>query len=176
MKKDLRKIRLIVMDVDGTLTDGSVFIGENVEVCKRFHIKDGLGIRVCIESGIEFMILTGRKSAMVEHRAKELGIQYVYQGISDKETFLKEYMKEHDLKRDELAYFGDDLNDYRAMKLAGFVACPLDAALEIKGCADYVSEKKAGEGAVREILQYLLTERQEWDEAIAHLYGIVKEG
>lgn len=176
MKKDLRKIRLIIMDVDGTLTDGSVFIGENGEVCKKFHIKDGLGIRVCIEIGIEFMILTGRKSTMVEYRARELGIRHVYQGILHKETFLKKYMKEHDLKKDEIAYLGDDLNDYRAMKFAGFVACPLDAALEIKGISDYVSEKKAGEGAVREILQYMLTERQEWEKAIARLYGIVKEG
>ena len=176
MNEDLKKVRLIVMDVDGTLTDGSVYIGKTGEVCKRFHIKDGLGIRVGIESGIEFMILTGRKSTMVEHRAKELGIQYAYQGISDKETFLKEYMKEHNLKRDELAYFGDDLNDYKAMKLAGFVACPVDAAFEIQEISDYVSEKKAGEGVVRDILQYLLKERLEWDKTISRVYGIVKEG
>lgn len=165
-------IQLIVMDVDGTLTDGSVFIGAQGESFKRFNIKDGLAIALLEKHNIEFMILTGRKSESVAIRAKELNIRYVNQGVLDKYTFLRDFMKKKQLGSENVAYIGDDLNDYKVMKLAGFSAAPKDAAEEIIQSVDFVSQKAGGQGAVRDILEHIMKERGEWKSIIKEAYGI----
>jgi 3-deoxy-D-manno-octulosonate 8-phosphate phosphatase (KDO 8-P phosphatase) len=159
-------VSLIVLDVDGTMTDGGVYIDSNLVEIKKFSIKDGLGIRLAQSVGIEFMILTGRSSACVEQRIKELGVKYVAQGIQDKAVYLKEFMAEHGFSPEQCAYIGDDLNDLPAMRYAGISACPADAADEVKAYCDFVLNAKGGEGAVREFIELLLKKKNLWKKAI----------
>ncbi len=147
-------IKYLIMDVDGTLTDGKVYIAESGELIKAFNIKDGYGITHLFECGIEPIILTGRKSVIVENRAKELGVSKVVQGIKHKEDYILE-MLDQGATRDEIAFIGDDLNDLQAMSLCGIVGCPSDAAKEVRGVADFVANARGGEGAVREFIDYL---------------------
>lgn len=155
MNKDISKIKLVVLDVDGTLTDGGVYIDSNGVETKKFNIKDGAGIVLAEKRGIEFMILTGRNSRCVEIRAKELNIKYVFQGISDKLIYLKQFMKDKGLSPCEVAYMGDDVNDIDCMRYVGFCACPSDAVKNVKDIVDYVSECNGGFGAVRELCNFL---------------------
>lgn len=167
----MKDIRLIVLDVDGTMTDGGVYIDNNRVETKKFCIKDGCGIVLAHTAGIEFMILTGRESNCVRQRAEELKIRYIYQNVKNKISFLKEFMREKNLKEDQLAYIGDDLNDLYAMRLAGTAACPSDAAQEIKAQCDYVLNAKGGEGVVREFVELLLKDKGQWELAIEKAFG-----
>ena len=167
----MKEVRLVVLDVDGTMTDGGVYIDNNRVETKKFAIKDGCGIVLAHAAGIEFMILTGRESNCVRQRAEELKIRYIYQNVKNKITFLKEFMKKHEIKSEQLAYIGDDLNDLYAMRLAGTKACPSDAAQEIKNQCDYVLDAKGGEGVVREFIELLLKDRGEWEEGIEKAFG-----
>lgn len=149
-------IEYLVMDVDGTLTDGKIYMGESGEMFKAFSIKDGYGIHdLLIPSGIIPVIITGRKSAIVSRRCNELGITKVYQGISDKLEVLRNITT--DLSR--VAYIGDDLNDLVCMKsvkaAGGLVGCPKDAVKDVKEISDFISEFNGGEGAVRDYIEWL---------------------
>ena len=150
------KIKMLVMDVDGTLTDGKIYIGENGEVMKAFNVKDGYGIVMAKKQGILPVIITGRKSKIVEERAKELGIEELYQGIEDKVEVLKEVAERHKILLEEIAYMGDDLNDLDCMGICGLSACPSDAIDEVINDVDYTCKKSGGNGAVREFITYIL--------------------
>lgn len=146
------------MDVDGTLTDGKVYIGKEGEVCKAFNIKDGYGIHdVAIPNGILPVIITGRTSSIVLKRCKELGILDIYQGINDKASLLKNLVS--DLST--VAYIGDDLNDLPSMLLVkqggGLVGCPNDAVTQVKQVADYIALHIGGEGAVRDFIDEIIS-------------------
>lgn len=167
----MKNIKLIVMDVDGTMTDGGVYFDSNGVESKRFDVHDGAGILLAQQVGIEFMILTGRNSVCVEKRASELKIKYVYQGVSDKLGFLEKFVKENDLSFDEVAYIGDDLNDYCIMKRVGFTACPSNAVSEIKDICDIKLSKNGGSGAIREFIEILLKDINKWNLAIEALFG-----
>lgn len=153
--KDLSNIKLVILDVDGTLTDGGVYIDSNEVETKKFNIKDGAGIILAEQAGIEFMILTGRKSYCVEHRAKELKIKYVFQGISDKLSYLKDFLHEHEILPENVAYMGDDVNDLECMQYVGFAACPSDAVYEIRNQVDFISQYEGGHGSVREFCDFI---------------------
>ena len=147
------RIKLLVMDVDGTLTDGKIYMGENGEVMKAFNIKDGYAIAHMLpEMGIIPVIITGRESGIVENRAKELGIIELYQGVSNKLKMLKEVANKYNANSEEIAYIGDDLNDLECIQYCGFSACPADAVLEVQEKCDFISKAYAGKGAVREII------------------------
>lgn len=157
---DKSNIAVIVMDVDGTLTDGTINIGDNGEVFKAFYCRDGLGIKMVQKRGIRVVILTSRMSELVLFRAKELGIEDVIQNaVDDKYTLLKEYMKEHELSPEQVAYIGDDINDLEAMSLCGLVGCPSDAVDKVKKIADYISCHFGGKGAVREFVDWIISEQ-----------------
>ncbi len=156
-------IKLVLLDVDGTLTDGGVYRGNNGEELKRFNVKDGYAIVNAQKLGIEFGIITGRKSELVEIRSNELKIKYLYQGISEKTVILKEIMQKTGLKKEEIAYMGDDLNDILIMKQSGLTGAPKDAADEVIQIADFVSEKNGGSGAVREFVEYILKKDGKWE-------------
>lgn len=156
-------IKLVLLDVDGTLTDGGIYRGNNVEELKRFNVKDGYVIVNAQKLGIEFGIITGRKSELVEIRSNELKIKYLYQGISEKTVILKEIMQKTELKKEEIAYMGDDLNDILIMKQSGLTGAPKDAADEVIQIADFVSEKNGGSGAVREFVEYILKKDGKWE-------------
>ncbi len=156
-------IKLVLLDVDGTLTDGGIYRGNNGEELKRFNAKDGYVIVNAQKLGIEFGIITGRKSELVEIRSNELKIKYLYQGISEKTVILKEIMQKTELKKEEIAYMGDDLNDILIMKQSGLTGAPKDAADEVIQIADFVSEKNGGSGAVREFVEYILKKDGKWE-------------
>ena len=169
--QDLSKIELLVIDVDGTMTDGGIYYDSEGNELKKFNTKDAAGIFAARCAGIKTMVLTGRRSSAVEKRMKELKVDYLHQGISDKKRFLSEFMEQHHLAKECVGYIGDDLNDFEPMKLAGFVGCPGDACDEIRQMADYIAEAYGGHGAVRECVTYLLKSRGEWEAAIAAAYG-----
>lgn len=156
-------IKLVLLDVDGTLTDGGIYRGNNGEELKRFNVKDGYAIVNVQKLGIEFGIITGRKSELVEIRSNELKIKYLYQGISEKTVILEEIMQKTGLKKEEIAYMGDDLNDILIMKQSGLTGAPKDAADEVIQIADFVSEKNGGSGAVREFVEYILKKDGKWE-------------
>ena len=156
-------IKLVLLDVDGTLTDGGIYRGNNGEELKRFNVKDGYAIVNAQKLGIEFGIITGRKSELVEIRSNELKIKYLYQGIFEKTVILKEIMQKTGLKKEEIAYMGDDLNDILIMKQSGLTGAPKDATDEVIQIADFVSEKNGGSGAVREFVEYILKKDGKWE-------------
>lgn len=150
------KIKMLVMDVDGTLTDGKIYIGENGEIMKAFNVKDGYAIVHLKDYDITPVIITGRKSKIVEMRAKELKITELHQGVSDKLTLLKEIAKSYNVNQEEIAYIGDDLNDLECIEYCGLSACPSDAVDLIKDKVNYICKQNAGNGAVREFIEYLV--------------------
>lgn len=160
-------IKLIILDVDGTLTKGDIIIGSNGEEFKQFNVKDGYMIvnsqKKCNKI---FSIITGRKSNIMEIRAKELGIEYLYQGIQDKVEIYEKLKLELNVSDDETAYMGDDLNDLEVMKIVGLVGAPSDACAEVLEEADFISSKKGGEGAVREFLEYILKKEGSWNKVV----------
>lgn len=150
------KVKILAMDVDGTLTDGRIYIGANGEVMKAFDVKDGYAIAHLPEIGIIPVIITGRESQIVSERAKELGIDELYQGVKDKLTMLKQVAMKHQITLEEVAYIGDDLNDIECIQACGLSACPEDAVPGVKDQADYVCLNSGGRGAVREFIEYCL--------------------
>ena len=146
------KIRLLAMDVDGTLTDGRIYMGPDGEAMKAFDVKDGYGIvRFRREGGIP-AIITGRSSRIVEQRCAELGITELHQGVGDKLACLMQIAQRLGISREEIAYMGDDVNDLLCMEYAGVSACPADAVEPVRAKADYVCRLPGGRGAVREFL------------------------
>lgn len=151
------KISALLMDVDGTLTDGRVHISAAGECFKSFHVKDGYGIRWLLpQNAIIPVIVTGRISEIVAHRARELGISAVYQGIADKAACVQEISAALRIPLKEMAFIGDDLNDLSAMRLCGVRGCPADAVGDVRAVSDFISEKPGGQGAVREFIEWLI--------------------
>lgn len=155
------RVKVIIMDVDGTLTDGKIYMGENGEVFKTFNIKDGYGIHdILIPAGILPVIITGRQSKIVENRCKELGITEIHQGVKDKVAKLREILAKLRVELSEVAYIGDDLNDLPCMKLikdaGGMVGCPADAVIKVREYASFVSNYNGGDGAIREYIESLI--------------------
>lgn len=156
------KIKMLVMDVDGTLTDGKINISPNGEIMKSFNVKDGYGILQMISEGVRPVIITGRTSQIVQTRAKELKIEDLYQGISDKLSKLKAITEQYGITLEEVAYIGDDVNDLDCIKACGFTACPNDALDEVKEYVSYVCWKDGGNGAVREFIQQIQKRNKEF--------------
>lgn len=151
------KIKAVVMDVDGTLTDGGIYLDSNGNEMKKFNVKDGYAINTLLQQyNIIPIIITGRKSEIVTRRCTELGIDYVVQGSKDKAYDMRVILNKLSIKMENIVYIGDDLNDLECMKLAGVCACPNDATEEIKSICDFVSTKRGGQGAVREIVEKIV--------------------
>lgn len=149
-------VKLLVLDVDGTLTDGGIYYDATGNELKKFSVKDGAGIVLARACGIRVMLCTGRECEAVRRRAADLHIDHLYQNVTDKAAFLRSFMEEHHYCTEEVAYCGDDLNDLAAMALCGFVACPADAAEAVRGHAHYICPQKGGEGAVRGAVEAIL--------------------
>lgn len=162
----MKEINTIFLDVDGTLTDGKVYLDNGKNEFKAFNVKDGLMVVSAIKMGYEVIIMTGRKSEVVARRAAELGIEEYYQGVRDKKAALEKLMEEKGISYGNLAYLGDDLNDLAVMKEARFAGCPQDAAAEVKEVSDLVSEFVGGNGAVREIITHLLKAKGEYHKIV----------
>ena len=156
------RIKLLILDVDGVMTDGRVILDARGEEIKRFHVRDGYGVMRLLDAGIDVVIITGRKSKAVEYRAKELGIQEVYQGVKEKGSLCKEVMARKNLIKDQVCCVGDDLPDLPMFNRAGVSVAVADAAVEVLSAASLVTDQKGGHGAVREVCEWILKARQNW--------------
>lgn len=155
------KIKYLVMDVDGTLTDGKIYMGNDGEVMKAFNIKDGCGIHdLLLPSGIVPVIITGRQSGILENRCREININFFYQGVADKVQMLMSFLSQMGGELSQVAYIGDDINDLACMHVVkdsgGLIGCPSDAMDSVKKIADYITNREGGNGAVREFIEWII--------------------
>ena len=160
-------IKLIVLDVDGCLSDGKLIYSSDVIESKNFSVKDGLGISTWTKIGNKAVIITGRNSKIVQKRADELGIEHVFQGIKDKDKVLKELLNSLGLNFENVGVIGDDLNDYNMLRLAGRSFTPYDGVKEIKEIVDTVLDYKGGDGAVRQMIDILVDENNQREDFMA---------
>ena len=159
-------IKLIVSDVDGVWTDGSiVYLGEQREI-KAFNVRDGLAVKLAQRAGIGVALVTSRHSPALERRARELGIIELHQGAANKLDEVQRVIKKVGVEFDDILYAGDDLPDLALMMTAGISAAPLDAAAEVRAAATWKLETRGGGGAFREIVERLLRERGEWNRIV----------
>ena len=162
IKRKAAKIKLLLLDVDGVMTDGSIIFDNNGNELKRFHVRDGHGIKMLQKVGITVGIITGRRSKVVEVRAKELGITEVYQRIFKKSAVYEKLLKKYKCKDENVAFMGDDIVDQELLKRAGLSAAPCDAEEMAKKYADMVTKKGGGRGAVREFTDLILKATGLW--------------
>ena len=156
LSKKIKRLKLLAFDVDGVLTDGNIYIdGINPEI-KQFNAKDGYGIEVALKSGIQVALISGRESKAVFFRAKELGIEFVFQGIKNKKVVLNSLKKKLRFKREEVSFMGDDIPDLKLKSEVGVFISPSDAIQLVKDNSDYVVSKCGGKGAVREWIDIVL--------------------
>lgn len=171
MKKDikakLKKIKLVILDVDGVMTDGRIIMDSEGRELKNFDVRDGHGIKLIQRYGIQVAILTGRKSKTVEYRAKDLEIKEVYQKALNKKEIFEKILLKHNLSSEAVAFMGDDIVDIPVLKRVGFSAAVADAVDEVKKQVDYVTKSRGGRGAVREICEMMLQAQGKWTEIAA---------
>lgn len=153
-------IKILFIDVDGTLTDGNIYIGAEGELFKAFNVKDGLGLKKLINAGILPILITGRKSKIVENRCKELGISELYQEVEDKKSLIENIVLKKGVSFENTAFIGDDENDLEAMKLCSLTFSPKDAAKKVKEYVDVVLTCKSGDAPVREAIEYILEKNE----------------
>jgi 3-deoxy-D-manno-octulosonate 8-phosphate phosphatase (KDO 8-P phosphatase) len=161
-----RRLRLVLSDVDGVLTDGRVWPLPGGGEAKAFHIRDGLGIVLAQRAGLRVGFLSGRRSPAVDARAQELGVEVVRQGVGDKRAALRELLRELGLTPPEAAFMGDDVNDLGAMAEVALSAAPADAPFEVRAQAFMITQAAGGQGCFREFLEAILRARGEWDGLI----------
>lgn len=170
--KNLELIKYWVLDVDGTMTDGSIYYDESGNELKKFNTKDAAGFFALHALDMKIIVITGRECNATRRRMDEMKVDYIYQNIKNKKEFLETFLSENGILKEEVAYVGDDLNDLSAMTLAGFIACPKDSCTEICEFADYVSSVCGGNGVIRDVVQYILKQRKQWEEAISRAYSL----
>ena len=156
MRDRMERIRMLLLDVDGVLTDGGIILGPKHIELKRFHVQDGMGITLARTAGLLVGFLTGRNSEVVTRRARELKVDEVRQGVFHKEKAYQLILNKYGLTDEEIAYVGDDVLDIPILKRVGFAVCVANGVEEAKGLSHYVTRKKGGDGAVREVVDLLL--------------------
>ena len=159
LKMKCKKIKLVLTDVDGVLTDGGRYFSEKGEIIKRFHVRDGMGINILLRNGIQTVIVTKENSKVVKKWAKEMNVSKTYSGIKNKEKELEKICKYYKVLPSEIAFIGDDVNDIKLMKKIGFSATPFDGILQAKKVANYICKTSGGNGALREIIDLILEEK-----------------
>lgn len=172
MNEKLKQIRMLLLDVDGVMTDGGIIWDANGTEIKVFNVKDGHGIKLLQRAGIQVGIITGRTSLVVDLRAKELGIEIVYQGALKKLESYCDIKQRTGLADHEIAYMGDDVIDVPVMRRVGFAAAPADALPEVRELVDYVSPLNGGKGAVRDLCDRILKATGAWQELVAERYEL----
>lgn len=172
MMDKLKNIELLLLDVDGVMTDGRIIWDTNGIETKFFNVKDGHGIKLVQRAGIQVGIITGRNSPVVDLRAKELGIEFVYQGALRKQDSYVDILQKTGLADYQVAYMGDDVIDVPVLRRVGFSAAPADAQPEVIEIVDFVSSRFGGMGAVRELCDLLLKGRGEWDRLVVQRYEL----
>lgn len=163
-------VKLLICDVDGVLTDGKIYIGNDGELFKAFNVKDGLGIKMLLANQIDVAILTARSSKILEKRTQELGITNVLQGQRDKVAGLKVLSEKTGVDPQNMAYIGDDLPDYAVIQKVGLRACPSDANDEIVKLCTFQSRFEGGNGAVRELAEFILKSQGKWEKTLDQMF------
>jgi len=166
LKKKCPPIQLILSDVDGVLTNGGIYFDNKGIEIKRFHIRDGLGIRLWQRAGHEFGLVTGRSSHVVMTRSAELSISIVRQGVDDKLSVIREIAEDHQLDPENICFIGDDLPDMACVRWCGLGVAVSDAAPELREVADTTTKLPGGAGAVREVIETILQQQGRWDELV----------
>lgn len=164
LEEKAKRIELLVLDVDGVMTDGRIVMNDLGQELKFFNVKDGHGIRLLLYAGIDVAIITGRESETVRLRAADLGIMRVYQGVKEKEAICKKIMAEKGLERDQVCCMGDDLPDIPMLRCAGLPVAVADATIETRETAIYITKAPGGYGAVREVCEIILKAKGAWPE------------
>jgi 3-deoxy-D-manno-octulosonate 8-phosphate phosphatase (KDO 8-P phosphatase) len=160
----IRQVKLLILDVDGVLTDGRIVMDDAGMESKQFDVRDGHGLKMLMRFGIGVVLLTGRRSRVVEHRAADLGITEVHQGILNKAEAFAEILKRRDIAPKETACVGDDVVDIPLLRRAGFSVAVADAVPEARKIADYVTQHEGGRGAVREVCEVILKAQNHWKD------------
>lgn len=172
--KDYNKIILLILDNDGVLTDGRIVYDNNHLESKNFSAKDGLGIRLLQQTDIQLAIISGRTSKILEKRCQDLDIKYLFQNVRNKSKKTEELLSELNLKWENVAYLGDDWNDYPVVKRCGISAAPADAFPDFKEKVDVVLSREGGKGAVREFIELILKEQGIFEEALEKLISYLE--
>ena len=157
LKKKCKKIRLVITDVDGVLTDGGMYYSDKGDIMKKFHARDGMGVTLLKKEKIPTIIITKEKTKIVREWSKKMSIDYLYDGIQNKLSLLTKIIKKYNLQPQNIAFIGDDINDVELLKCVGLSASPYDGALEAKKKSDYICENNGGNCAFREFADLILT-------------------
>ena len=172
MEDRAAKINLLILDVDGVMTNGRVIMNDRGEETKSFCVKDGLGLKMLMSAGVEVALVTGRRSQVVLRRAEDLGIKHVYQGVADKRAICSQVIRDNGFKKQEVCCMGDDLPDLAMFMESGLRVAVGDAAEEVRDAADFITKSKGGNGAVREICELILRCQNKWDDMLAGFTGV----
>ncbi|HLA28856.1 MAG TPA: HAD-IIIA family hydrolase [Syntrophales bacterium] len=167
LQEKIRPIRFLILDVDGVLTDRGIIIDEDGRETKRFDVRDGHGLKMLMRCDVEIILLTGRKSKVVEHRARDLGISEVYQGVWNKLEVFEEILRNKNVTAQEVAFVGDDVVDVPVLRRVGVSFATADAVEEVKKVVHYISKNPGGKGAVREICEIIMKAKGRWPDATA---------
>ena len=162
MRDKLKKIKVLALDVDGVLTDGKIIIDGKGGEIKNFHVRDGYGLVICRSLGFKTVLITARRSKAVHHRAKDLRFDKVYQGAYPKIGAYQKMLRELKVKHQEVCFMGDDLPDLPVLRQVGLAVAVPDAPAEVKRAADYVTKRRGGDGAVREVIELILKAQGKW--------------
>ena len=156
-------VTTFILDVDGVLTDGTVYVFDNGEQVRRMSIKDGFALQLAVKKGYRLLVISGSNSPAVEARLKKLGITDIFMNVLDKKGMIEQYMEDHGLRKEQILFMGDDIPDYLAMKAVGLPAAPADAAHEIRKAAVYIASATGGRGCVREVIEKVLRLNGHWE-------------
>ncbi len=173
LRNKARAIKLILMDVDGTLTDGSLVILPDGEEVKAYNVRDGMGILMARKAGIEVGIITGKTSRSLDHRSAKLHLAEVHQGVTDKGKVLAEILERRKLAAEEVAYIGDDLGDLDVLRAVGLAGAVGDAHPLVRKHSDYVCRRPGGKGAVREFIEIIIKSQGQWETVMSGLSGLL---
>ena len=158
-----KRIRLFVFDVDGVMTDSSIYVFATGEQVRKLNIKDGFALQLAIKKGYQLMVISGGESEGVLKRLQKLGLADIFMKVTDKRELLTNYLKEKNISKEQVLFMGDDIPDYSAMKLAGLACAPADAMPEIKRLAHYISKRNGGAGCVRDVIEKVLKINGDWE-------------
>lgn len=162
-KEIMNDITTFIFDIDGVLTDGSVFVTNEGEILRTMNIRDGYALKAAVESGYNVCVISGGSNEGVRVRLRNLGITDIHLGTPDKVETYKEYIELYNIKPEQVLYMGDDIPDFHVMKLVGLPTCPQDASPEIKAISKYISHKNGGKGAAREVIEQVMKVHGKWN-------------
>ncbi|WP_310557896.1 HAD-IIIA family hydrolase [Flavobacterium sp.] len=162
-KEIMNHITTFIFDIDGVLTDGSVFVTNEGEMLRTMNIRDGFALKAAVESGYNVCVISGGSNEGVRVRLRNLGITDIHLGSPDKVETYKEYIELYNIQSEQVLYMGDDIPDFHVMKLVGLPTCPQDASPEIKAISKYISHKNGGKGAVREVIEQVMKVQGKWN-------------